>query len=221
MQVTEAIVNRKSYRAFLPKEVEKEKIRKILDTARWSPSGNNTQPWEICVVTGKKKTSLTDKFVDAFVHTEPGGIDLDYYPERWEEPFKGRRLECGLQLYEALKIEREDVQKKQDHWKFNLKAFDAPVVMFFFMDSVMRTGAVLDMGMMMQSIMLSAREEGLETCPQAALAMYPSIVKEELEIASNKILVSGLSIGYADYQSPINLFRTSRLEVDQFTRFYE
>lgn len=49
-EVMEAILNRRSVREFLEKEVEDEKIEKILQAARWAPSGLNNQPWKFVVI---------------------------------------------------------------------------------------------------------------------------------------------------------------------------
>lgn len=50
MELFEAIVGRRSIRSFKDKEVEDEKVGKILEACRWSPSAGNRQPWEIIVV---------------------------------------------------------------------------------------------------------------------------------------------------------------------------
>lgn len=50
MEVFEAIKGRRSIRNYLDKEVEEEKLKKILEAARWAPSGSNRQPWHFIVV---------------------------------------------------------------------------------------------------------------------------------------------------------------------------
>ncbi|MFX1326943.1 MAG: nitroreductase family protein [Promethearchaeota archaeon] len=46
----EFIKQRKSVRCFIYKKIDKETILKILDCGRWAPSGNNSQPWHVCIV---------------------------------------------------------------------------------------------------------------------------------------------------------------------------
>ena len=53
MDVITALQSRKSVRAFLPKTVERETIHAILDAARHAPSGANTQPWKVAVISGE------------------------------------------------------------------------------------------------------------------------------------------------------------------------
>lgn len=220
MSVANALKKRHSTRAFLKRAVETEKIRRILDAARHAPSGTNTQPWNVAVVTGNKKRRLENLMEDAFRRGEKGRMDYAYYPENWEDPYKSRRKACGLQLYSTLGITREDKERQMDQWVANYRAFDAPVVLFFFLDPIMETGSFMDYGIFLQSIMLAAVEEGLATCPQAALGEYPRIVKKELRYPEELILVCGMALGYEDTEAVVNHYRTPREEVDGFVRFF-
>ena len=46
-------------------------------------------------------------------------MDYDYYPLEWHDPYKNRRIACGSQLYEALKIKRQDKVRRQEQWMDN------------------------------------------------------------------------------------------------------
>ncbi len=104
----------------------------------------------------------------AFREGIKGKMNFQYYPTVWQEPYNSRRRSCGLQMYKTLEIGREDKQRQLDQWAANFRAFDAPVMLFFFIDPILETGSFFDYGMFVQSIMLAAVEEGLATCPQAA-----------------------------------------------------
>lgn len=170
MQLRETITNRKSTRAFLDKPVESEKIQSILDLARHAPSGVNTQPWQVAVVQGETKKILEEQLEQAFRSGTKASLDYQYYPKKWEEPFKSRRKACGLKMYSTLNISREDKERQLDQWAANYRAFDAPVALFFFLNELAEQGSYLDYGMFLQSVMLAAVDQGLATCPQAALA---------------------------------------------------
>ena len=219
MDTIEALKQRKSVRAYLDKSVSEELIRKILDAARYSPSGVNMQPWDIYVVEGKKKKDIEQKVQESFELGEKEAADYNYYPLSWEEPYKSRRKETGLLMYKTLGITREDKKAQIQQWKANYRAFDAPVVLYFFIDKNLEKGSYLDYGMFLQSIALSAASLGLGSCIQAALAEYPSIVKEELNIDDSKALICGMALGYEDKDAPINGYRTPRLDIDEFTKF--
>jgi len=221
MNVIDALQQRKSTRAFLPRPVDKEKIVTILQAARHAPSGTNAQPWQVAVVSGKKKDELTNAMERAFRENGPGDMDYHYYPLEWHEPFNKRRVTCGAQLYSALNIERQDKARRFEQWAANYRAFDAPVVLFFFLDSTMQKGSFLDFGMFIQSVMLAAVEGGLATCAQAALGQYPALVKDFLGYSRETILLCGMALGYEDKEAPANSYRTEREEIEVFARFFE
>lgn len=221
MKVSDALKQRKSVRAYVDKPVEDEKIQAILEAAKHSPSGTNTQPWQVAVVTGKSKLALQGKIETAFRAGDKGKADYDYYPNEWVSPFKDRRKECGLLMYSTLDIKREDTDRQMDQWAANYRAFDAPVMLLFFIDPIMQRGSYMDYGMFLQSIMLAAEEQGLATCPQASIGDYPHIIKPELGYDDNTVLLCGIALGYEKKDALINSYRTSRLNVDEFTKFFK
>jgi len=221
MNIVDALTQRKSTRAFLNKPVEQEIIINILKAARHAPSGTNAQPWLVAVVTGKKKDELTQAMENSFKNDGIGTMDYKYYPETWRNPYKKRRVACGAQLYSALKIARKDKAKRMEQWIANYRAFDAPAILFFFLDPLMQKGSYLDYGMFIQSIMLAAMDEGLATCSQAALGQFPKLIKESLGYDQETILIGGMALGYEDKDAPVNNYRTPREEVEIFTKFFE
>ncbi len=221
MNITEAIHARISTRAYLDKPVSGETVTKILETARWSPSGTNTQPWKVAVVQGKTKQTITDAFLDQVKNGTKPNPDYDYYPAEWIDPFKSRRFECGMALYKALEIGREDKEKRIEAGLANFRFFGAPVSLFFFIDKRMGKGSWVDMGMFIQSVMLAAEDHGLGSCPQASTADFPNLVRKELDVSDDFALICGLSLGYPDKEQPVNQYRTSREEVESFTTWFE
>lgn len=220
MNINEALLSRKSVRAYLQKEVSKEKIEAILTSARHAPSGTNAQPWKVAVVAGEIKDKLTSALVTAFNEQGHGEMDYQYYPLEWKDEYKRRRVETGAQLYKELGIERHDKKRRREQWLANYRAFDAPVILFFFLDPTMQAGSYLDYGMFWQSIMLAAVREGLATCPQAALGQFPKITKKTLGYDDEIVLLGGSALGYEDTTAKVNQYRTPREEISTFTRFF-
>lgn len=220
MNILETLQQRKSVRAFLDKEVEKEKIDAILSAASHSPSGANMQPWQVAVVSGKTKEKLQLQIEDEFRKGKRGKADYQYYPKSWVNPYKLRRINCGRQLYSTMEIARPDKQGRLDQWAANYRSFDAPVMLLFFMDASMETGSFIDYGMFLQSIMLAAVEQGLATCTQASLSDYPEIIKTVLGYPLNCTLLCGMALGYEDKEALINSYRTPREAVPSFTRYF-
>lgn len=221
MEVTDALRARASTRAFLDRNVPRDRIEAILDAARWAPSGVNIQPWQVAVVQGETQARIGRDIIAAREAGVSPNPDYDYYPREWVEPYRGRRKACGLALYGALGIGREDREQQKAAWYANYRFFDAPVGLLFFLDRELGQGAWIDMGLFLQSVMLAATHHGLATCPQAALAEYPDIVREILGYEQRYALVCGMALGYADPDAPVNGFRTEREPVDAFTRWHK
>ena len=220
MDLKTTLLQRKSTRAFLDKEVPKDIIDEIIDQSKTAPSGVNTQPWQVAVIQGESKNNLCNKFEKAFRDGVKGAMDYKYYPEEWLDEYKKRRKECGLLLYSTLNISREDKERQLDQWALNYHAFNAPVILLFFIDRSMEKGSFMDYGMFIQSIMLSAVERGLASCPQAALGEYPDIVRQEFPEYGDKMVLCGLALGYEDKNQIVNSYRTPREEIGSFVRYY-
>lgn len=222
--VDAAITTRRSLRAFLPKPVPRRTVEDILAVASRAPSGTNTQPWRVYVLTGASKTELSRKVRAAYddpaqraTHTE----EYAYYPTEWVSPFIDRRRKVGWDLYGLLGIAKTDKVRMHEQHGRNYEFFDAPVGLMFTIDRVMRQGSWLDYGMFLQGIMVAARARGLDTCPQAAFTQFHRIIMEHVGAPSNEQLVCGMSLGYADPGAVENTLITEREPVAAFTTFLE
>lgn len=222
LQVLDAIYGRHSTRAFLQTAVPQSTIESILDVARHAPSGANTQPWQVVVVTNPLKDAMGQAIVQARKNGIKENPDYAYYPTEWRDPYKERRKSCGLALYSALHIPKEDTVHREIAWYRNYHFFEAPVGLFFFIDRDLQKGSWIDMGMFIQNVMLAALAHDLDTCPQASLAEYPDIVRGFLlntRISDEQALVCGMALGFADTEHPINQYRTTREPVASFTEY--
>ena len=220
--VMQAMMSRRSIRAFLPDAVDETSLRQIFDHARRAPSGSNTQPWKAYVLTGAARDALSQKILAVYNDPEADKLheeEFAYYPRTWTSPFIDRRRELGWSLYALLGITREDKTRMKAQLGRNFEFFGAPAGVIFTMDRSMEQGSWLDYGMFLQSVMLMARAFGLDTCPQAAFNRYHRIIAEHLAVPDNEIVVCGMSIGYADLSQPENTLVSRREEVDHFVRF--
>ncbi|MFO1256989.1 MAG: nitroreductase family protein [Gammaproteobacteria bacterium] len=218
MDVLEAIVERRSIRAFLDQAVPQETLLAILEAAKWAPSGVNTQPWHVAIVGQETRKKIAEAIIAKMKANVPKNPDYQYYPQDWFDPFKTRRKACGSALYGALNISHDDTEKRKAQWYRNYYFFDAPAGMMFFIDNRLETGSWLDMGMFLQNVMLAARGYGLETCPQAALAEYPEIIRDLISPPPNHAVVCGMALGYPDWSHPVNQYRTAREPLDAFVQ---
>jgi len=224
--VDDAITSRMSVRAFSPQSLERTVIEELLQVASRAPSGTNTQPWKVYVLQGSTRDSLCDKVCAAHdaIREQPTLAanyleEYDYYPEKWVSPYIDRRRENGWGLYGLLGIGKGDKDKMHLQHQRNFRFFDAPVGLMFTVDRVMGRGSLLDYGMFLQNIMVSARGRGLHTCPQAAWNGFASIVLPHIGAGADEMLVCGMALGYADPSHVVNTFHTPRVPVDAFTQW--
>lgn len=220
MNVEEAILTRRSVRRFLPNPVAETTVRQIIEVSARAPSGHNIQPWKVYAIAGDVKNRLSADILKA-AETEPEKHqpEYEYYPTEWHEPYIGRRRELGYDLYATLGISRDDTAGRTRQMNRNYLFFDAPVGLFVTMDRRLNTGSYIDMGMLLQNILLAARGHGLHTCGQAAFTWYHNIIRKHLSFDDNEILICGVALGYEDTAAPENKLVTRRVPVDTYATF--
>jgi nitroreductase len=222
--VDDAITSRHSIRAYLSTPVPRATIEAILRVAARAPSGTNTQPWKVHVLTGAAKQSLSTAIRAAFDDPEERAKHSEeyaYYPTQWASPYVDRRRKVGWDLYGLLGIGKTDKARMHEQHGRNYAFFDAPVGLIFTIDRVMQQGSWLDYGMFLQNIMVAARARGLDTCPQAAFTQFHRIIETQLGLAADEMVVCGMSLGHADPAAVENTLITEREPVQGFTRFHD
>ena len=218
MDALECIVGRQSIRAFLDRPVEREVIEEILDAARWAPSYKNSQPWEVVVLTGRKKEELTALLIELLERGEKPTPDIPE-PESWPGPEAARIQELYRMRAEATGIDLSDQAVIRKAKKANFAFYGAPAAVYLFQEGSLSQWSLFDLGLFAQSFMLAAHAKGLGTVPQAFATDYAAQTKEFLGIPAEKRLVLGLSLGYPDMGPPANSLRPGRDPVDSFTRW--
>lgn len=220
--VEEALLSRRSVRAFRPDPVPRDVLERMLALASRAPSGTNVQPWKVHVVAGEPRDRLAADMHAAYLaHGDDGWKrQYEYYPTRWREPYLGRRRKLGWDLYGLLGIGKGEREKTKLQHARNYLFFDAPVGLIFTIDDDLEKGSWLDYGMFLQSIMLAARGLGLDTCPQAAIGSAHEVLRRHLPIAPHEVVVCGMSLGYARADAPENGLVTEREPVSGFAAFY-
>lgn len=219
LTVEEAIRGRQSVRAFLKRPVPRDVVRRILETAGRAPSGSNIQPWRVYVVDGAARDALTRAMLAVYDSSGEPKREYNYYPVHWREPYLARRRACGFGLYATMGITRDDKAGMHAQRRQNYDFFGAPTGLVVTMDRDMEQGSWLDCGMFIQSVMIAARQFGLETCPQAAIANFHELIRSRLAIAPTELVICGVALGYPDTGAKVNSFRTEREPVAAFARF--
>jgi len=222
---------RRSVRDFTDRDVPAELIAAILDDARWAPSWSNTQPYRIAVAGGALKDQIKEQLLarfDTATKLQAGGMlgriaafltrskalpDGDF-DTRFEYPAEltPRRRATGFGLYSVLGIARKDAAARNRQMRRNWEFFGAPLVLFVFVRRELGAYSVLDAGIFLQSLMLSAQARGLGTCAEGALGTWAGPVREAFEVPPNYKLLCGLALGWPSGHV-VNAYNPGRAEV--------
>jgi len=207
-QLTAAWTARKSIRGFRPDPVPTETLTAIFAAAQRAPSWCNVQPWRIAMtlppVTGEVAAALQDAARSQLPHAEVA-FPLDY-----PSPYKEHRIACGSALYRAMGVAREDKAGRYDAWLRNYALFDAPHLAVVACDRRLGQYPLIDVGLWLGYLLTAAQAAGVDTCPMAAVAAYPEVLRARLPIADTDVILFGVALGYADDTNPANACRTSR-----------
>jgi nitroreductase len=218
---------RNSVRDFLPDPIPDDLLAAVLDDAMTAPSWSNVRPYRIAVASGDVRDRVSAELCrrfDAGMRARRGGLrdkaglllsrsalpDGDHrVPERYPPDLQVHRVATGRGLYQLLGIERHDLAARDRQMRRNFELFGAPTALFVFVQRALGAFAVLDAGVMLQTLMLSAHARGLGTCAQGALATWAGPVRAEFDVPSDYALICGVSIGYPS-DHPVNGFRPQR-----------
>ena len=218
MDISEAINQRKSIRAFKPDPVALDTLKEILEESIRAPSWANTQPWEFAVARGKPLEEIRAGFLErGMTSPSPDVPRPPEFPERYAARI--RILDKQNRLVTQKDWESRRVQ--------NFKHYGAPAVIylltrreFYYQTKGLNVWALYDCGAVVENIMLLAPKYGLGTIVQAQAAVYPDVLRRVLEIPDSKIVILGIAIGYPDWENPINQFRTEREPLDSITTWH-
>ena len=216
MNVREAVLSRRSVRAFSSEAISLDTITAILETARWAPSGCNFQPWEATVLTGAPLKALQDVLLQS-KFDEP--LEYDFSAPGQIEKYQDRLRRVGAAMYGAMGITRDDDETRANFAKANCVSFGAPVLLLCHFPKLMKEPQWSDVGMWLQTIMLLLRGEGLDSCPQEYMGLYGRTIKQHLGLSEDTLLFCGLAIGKRDPSSPVNVFERERVHLGEQITF--
>lgn len=216
MNVAEAVLTRRSVRAFLDAPVSLETVQRVLDQARFAPSGCNFQPWEATVLTGEPLKALQQKLM---VSKPDNPWEYDFMAPGKVLKYQQRQSQVGAKMYSAQDVQRGDAEMRQAFAQQNVVSFGAPVLLLSHFPKFMEGAQWSDVGMWLQSIMLLLRGEGLDSCPQEYMGMYGRTIKSHLGLSDDTLLFCGLAIGARDPAASVNNFERDRVALSDHVKF--
>jgi nitroreductase len=211
-QLKDLLTSRYSCRAFREDQVDELTIRRMLEAAQLSATWNNCQPWDVIVTSGP----ATDAFREGLLRAATSeGVNSDIpIPVVYEGKYKARRREAGLALYAAAGIERADHEGRERQSLENFRLFGAPHALIVHAEAVLGPYAYVDCGAYIANFLLAAQALGVAAIPQAAIAMQSRFLHEHFGIGPERVMVAGISFGYAAPHR-VNAVRTSRAPLDE------
>ena len=220
MDVKEAVLARRSIRAFSPEPVPQEILKDIMEKALWAPSWGNTQPWKFTIVGGKTLDKIREEYVRLLQKGTPLNPDFPFQTT-FNEIQTGRYKGLGKSLFQALGIAREDREKREAYNLAMSRFFEAPGLIYLHFDRGFNPYTLMDGGIILQTIALLAVEQRLGTCILTRSVSYPDVVRQFAGIASDQMLIMGIGIGYPISDHPANLFRSQRGKTEDFIRWID
>jgi len=220
--LSDALLSRKSIRAFKPDPVPLELVMELLEAARRSPSGTNIQPWKVHVVAGEARARLEQEVL-AHRETQPEDSRAEF-PRTGNgharDPYRNRMRTLGKAMYGLLEIPKGDQAANWRQWGRNYQFFDAPVGLIFTLDKDLDAMSFIDVGIFMQSFMLAAAARGLGTCAQGAWNNFWTVTRQVLEVPEDEYIICGMSLGWPDETAAVNTLEAEREPVETFARFH-
>jgi len=219
MTLEEAIRGRRSIRKFTKDEIPETVLREIIQTSRWAPSWGNTQPWEFYVITG----NALDEFRAALLKKIDSGVAPSpevQMPEAWPEHLKQRYAEMGKIILTEMGIAREDTESRRRMYEKMALLFDAPcLIVACIPGDCLVEYAMLDVGLILQTLCLTAYGKGIGSCIMALSVRYPGLLRKIAAIPDDRRIIMGVALGYPDPDYPLNHFERVRADISEFVRW--
>ena len=208
---------RKSIRAFKSDPIPMEKIKEILKLSILAPSAINLQPWEFIVVVGEEKERLSRRLIKAYrekqISCGPGTV----------KPLPKTIAKRGAKTLELMNPFFEEMKVNSDQFinEGSCNFYGAPVAILICQDDSFSKARLVDIGLTLGYFILTAHDFGLGTCPIGLITAYEDEIKDLLNIPENKTVVIGVALGFPDWESPINRFKSSREDLEKVVKWIE
>jgi nitroreductase len=246
MEVLKAIQARHSVRDFDPRPVPKDTVMKILEAATRSPSGGNSQPWEIFVASGDTMEVIRKVYQERAqaMTGGPGGLGGPGGPGRFNGPggpgrpggpggtggpgspggpppmpafIMERMATIRNERMKLLGLDPDDPASFKVFMSWGARIYGAPVMAVICMDRALSSN--FDLGSLSQTICLAAQDFGVDSLIASGFIAHQDVLRKELEIPDSLNIVIGIGLGYAKPNSIINTYRSPRRPIDEVVRY--
>jgi nitroreductase len=204
------LAQRYSCRAYLPEQVPRHVIARILETAQRAPSWANMQPWQVIVTSG----DATDRFRAALSAEAAAGLaepDLPF-PREYRSPYAERRRESAVGLFASVGAltRRQSLQQSAE----NFRLYGAPHAAVVTTDAGLGVYGAIDCGAYVATFTYAAQALGVASVAQAAIARYSAFIRRYFQLPDDRLVVCGIAFGYEDAAHRANSYRAGRVGID-------
>jgi nitroreductase len=220
MNLDQAMQERRSIRGFTNQPVSRGLLEEIITLANRAPSSMNTQPWHLHVLTGEPLEQVRKGNTERMLNGTPPSREIGDY-SAYEGEHRARQIEIAVQLFEAMGIERQDAERRQDWVMRGFRQFDAPVSIVVCFDRALlgNTIAHFDSGAMTYGLVLAAWGKGLGAVINGQGIMQSPVVREVANIPDDQVILTCVALGWPEEDFVANSVISRRRPIENTTRF--
>ena len=220
MEFDEVVQGRRSIRGYKPKPVPRKVLEEVLELAIRSPSSMNTQPWHLYVVSGEVLDRIRKENTERNLAGVAPSREIRSHGA-YEGEHRKRQIEIAIQLFQAMGIERDDAERRQDWVLRGFRQFDAPVSVVVTYDKDLKGGdiAQFDCGAIVNALVTAAWSRGLGAVINSQGIMQSPVVREHAGIPDDQVIMICVAMGYPDDDFPANAVVSKRRSVAEVASF--
>jgi len=221
MDFEQLLAARRSIRGYKPEPVPKELVVEIIELAQRAPSSMNTQPWNFHVVTGAPLELIREGNTERMLAGASVDREIKMNAHGYQGIHRDRQVEIAVQLFEAMGIERNDKERRQDWVMRGFRQFDAPVSVVITIDRELADDTVshFDCGAATYGLVLAAASKGLGSVINGQGIMQSAVVREHANIPEDEVIMTCVAMGWPDADFVANDVVSRRAPVDDAASF--
>ena len=212
----ELMKERHSSRKFQKKEIPENILKEIISISLLSPSWGNTQPWNIYVASGNTLEEIRKIWISKNKENVKGYSDI---PPGHRTEFSERSQKIMENLINKVGEFLKDPTMKEFN-EANATMFSAPTVVYLTLPKGHTKYSILDLGALEMSIMLAAKDFGVDSIVAYELIKYPDVLRNSCKIPENEDIIIGIALGYEE-NDILNKYRADKLSLDEVCHFYK